>query len=222
DPKLAVPDGVEAADAREIVDTDAPLQYRGAYAGNFSLHSDLFRYALILKHGGWYSDIDVLMLRKEVPRSAIFAAWEDRRKVNGAILAAPAGEPFIAAALAKAREIGETPEWGIAGPDVVTSVLAAHGRLNEAHPPVAAYPIHYSECYKLFLPETRDEVADRCEAAYFLHLWNEMIRRSGIPKTAAPPRGSWLDERFRDLDVRFPGTDRLTAPDIRKAFALVD
>ena len=52
------------------------------------------------------------------------------------------------------------------------------------------------EFQKFLLPESCDEVEARIAGATFVHLWNEMWRKAGMPKTIAPPRGCWLDRMF--------------------------
>jgi hypothetical protein len=54
----------------------------------------------------------------------------------------------------------------------------------------------------------RDRLAPRialCVNATFVHLWNEMLRRAGIDKTAPPPEGSYLAGLFARHAVTFDG-----------------
>jgi hypothetical protein len=53
-----------------------------------------------------------------------------------------------------------------------------------------------------------DRLAPRialCVNATFVHLWNEMLRRAGIDKTAPPPEGSYLAGLFARHAVTFDG-----------------
>ncbi len=51
------------------------------------------------------------------------------------------------------------------------------------------------------MPAYRDEVAEAVREATFLHLWSELIARSGYDRSACPPAGSFLNEVFRRLGV---------------------
>src|SRR5690242_8573274 len=72
DSGLRVPPGVELRPAEEI--TLGPIREFVYPNGDRSiaLHSDLFRYQVLRSHGGWYFDLDVVLLADELPRGDIF------------------------------------------------------------------------------------------------------------------------------------------------------
>jgi hypothetical protein len=53
------------------------------------------------------------------------------------------------------------------------------------------------------MPERCAKVRDKANGATFLHLWNEVLRRSGVLKSIAPPPGSFLAELFQKHGVNF-------------------
>lgn len=71
---------------------------------------------------------------------------------------------------------------GVIGPELITAVLKqddfAHLR-PYAQPIVAFYPVRWQEWYKLFIETDNPEsiIPDR---AFAVHLWNEIIRKSGV------------------------------------------
>jgi len=73
--KLAnVPAGVQVQDAREIIPEDRVFSYTGTgdcRKGSYGGFSDIFRYYLLLKIGGWYCDMDVTCLNsfEEIDKS---------------------------------------------------------------------------------------------------------------------------------------------------------
>jgi hypothetical protein len=57
-----IPTGVTCLDANEIIPADRIFSYKGkgdCRLGSYGGFSDLFRYYLLQKHGGWYCDMDV-------------------------------------------------------------------------------------------------------------------------------------------------------------------
>ena len=84
----------------------------------------------------------------------------------------------------------------------------------------SAYAIGPDEFQKFLLPEAREEVEARTADAIFVHLWNEMWRRAGIPKTIAPPRGSWIDAMFERFHPAVTWSDRLDAEHVARWAAL--
>jgi hypothetical protein len=218
DRTLALPDGVEAGDAQEILPAMQVMRYgarAGRGAGSYSLHANLFRYALLSRLGGWYLDTDVVMLKARPPEGPLFAAWEDDALVNVAAVRAAAGAAFLDDALEEARVLLPRAAWGDTGPKLFTAVLRRHGLLGDVRPRQAAYPLRPTEYLKFFLPEEREAIEQRAADSHFVHFWHEMMRRAGIPKMAAPPPGSWFDAQFRKHGIAFPSGETLTADFLR-------
>jgi Glycosyltransferase sugar-binding region containing DXD motif len=64
---------------REIWPADHVMSYQNQLdigRGSFALHSNLFRYALLFEMGGWWTDLDVVLLRPELPQQEIFFSIE--------------------------------------------------------------------------------------------------------------------------------------------------
>jgi hypothetical protein len=216
DRALALPEGVEAGDAQEILPATVVMRYgTGPGAGSYSLHANLFRYALLARLGGWYSDTDVVMLKPDPPAGSLFAAWETDTLASVGVVRAPAGAAFLDEALEEARVLLPRAAWGDTGPKLFTAVLRRYGLTGQVRPSHAAYPLHGTEFLKFFLPEERENIEQRAAQSHFVHFWHEMIRRAGIRKTAAPPAGSWFDAQFRRHGIAFPAGDALSADDLR-------
>ena len=49
-----------------------------------------------------------------------------------------------------------------------------------------------SEALDLLRPAQAGAMADRTSQSFFLHLWNEVLRRFHVSKMMLPPRGSFL------------------------------
>lgn len=220
---LSVPDWVALRDAGEILPTDHVLHYRTGFgAGSPALHSNLFRYAMLHRLGGWWIDLDVVMLRPDPPPEEVFVAVATQAgDVTGnAVIKFPQGHELLAEAVDRCTALGENVSfWGETGPLLLTELLEKHGLAPYRRPAASAYPVPWSELVALFDPARCAEVQNRCIESYFLHLFNEAWRGSGIPVGLGPPEGSFLDQLFgrHDVDARF--RERIKLPDVTRWIA---
>jgi len=219
DRTLRVPDGVVLADADEVLPGGRVREF--VYpSGERSpaLHSDLFRYEALRRFGGWYFDLDIVLLRDAPPAADIYIARQDDGQVNGAVMHFPSNAPLIVAALAAAPALLREPEWGAIGPALLTRIVREQDMTRAVRPWTAAFPVRTSETCQLFLPEHREALESRTADADFVHLWNEIWRRVRVPKNYGPPEGSFLDSLFRRCGMRFPPEARLSAQAVASWF----
>lgn len=218
---LAVPDGVERIDAREILSGAVHQFTFGDGVRSPALHSDLFRYLAVHKFGGWYADLDIVPVAKELPRDKVYIAWESDRLVNGAVMKFPAGAPFLEAAIEEAWRL--LPEAGPGaplakrisiGPKLVTDLAKDYALDHLIRPPASAYEIPSAEIALMFDPAHRGELDERVANSDFVHLWNEVWRWARIPKNFGPPAGSFLDGLFERVGMTFADDARLSAESI--------
>jgi hypothetical protein len=202
DPSLAVPDWVERKDASQILPPERVLRYRsGTGPGSFAVHTNLFRYALLHRRGGWWADLDLLLLRGDLPQDEIFfAASGQLDQVSGNLVKFPSEHPLLAEAMARAASL-EVELWAQAGQPLLTVLIKQHGLAQLCRPRTDSSPIAWFELPMLFDPSRADEVRDRCGAAYALDLHDEVWRGAGIPFKQAPPEGSYIDLALRQHDL---------------------
>ncbi|MBV8402224.1 MAG: hypothetical protein JOZ17_26405, partial [Acetobacteraceae bacterium] len=207
---LRVPEGVELVDAAEILSGDVHSFTFGDGARSPALHSDLFRYLAIQRHGGWYADLDIVLLGKELPRNKVYLAWESEKLVNGAVMTFPANSPFVSTAVEEAWKL--LPEAGPGaplskrislGPELVTRLVHEYALDHLVQPRSSAYEITYDEIPSMFDPSLRDELEERVSKSHFVHFWNEIWRRVRIPQNFGPPADSFLDGLFRRFGIEF-------------------
>jgi hypothetical protein len=193
--ELDVPRGVVLRDAAEILPKRLCFPYRAGFGeGSFSGGSNLFRYHLLSRNGGWWVDTDVICLSEEIATYRRFFAHEDDEFLNGAVLHFAPGDALIDACLLRAHAIGENAKWGEIGPRLITQVVSDAGVIAQAQPAGLCYPIHWSEALELLLPCHADVNRRKLGEALFLHLWNEMFRQARIAKDILPPRQCLLRE----------------------------
>jgi Glycosyltransferase sugar-binding region containing DXD motif len=195
---IEVPGWITRKDAREIWPADHVMCYQNQTdigRGSFALHSNLFRYALLFEMGGWWIDLDVVLLRPELPQQEIFFSIEslDPLRATFSVLKFPKGHPAMREALEKCVTLGETPFFGETGADLFTEMVAKYDLAKFGQPMELTFPLSALDVPSLFDPAQYDELLSRCEPACFLHLFNETWRRAGIPRSLGPPEGSLID-----------------------------
>jgi len=214
DPRIIVPAWIRRRDAREILPTDHVMVYRtGRGIGSPALHSDLFRYKMLNTLGGWWLDLDVLLLRSDFPTDREFYACDPRGVVLAGVLKFPSGDPLLTEAIARCRAVDEyTALWDQTGPGLLTRLINEFERTHLVRAYTTAYALDHHEMEAVFDPSRYDEVRERCKASWFLHLYNELRRRTGFPRDAGPPPGSYLDRLFVELDLPTEFPYRLELP----------
>ena len=208
-PVAGLPDGVTYRNSREILDQDIAF-YRHEFDGpSPALHSNQFRYALLEKLGGWWIDTDVMLVAPSLPAADIFLARQSDHELNGSVIRFPPAHPLMKAMRERAAAGWEDARWGDTGPKLLTELQPLYAPELAIAPCRSTYEIEADEFQKFFLPEARDELDERTLNSTFVHLWNEMWRKAGIPKNIAPPKGSWLDRMFERHQVPAAWSDRL-------------
>jgi hypothetical protein len=217
-----VPAGVELRDAAEILRESRVFHY-GARAdvgqGSVAAFSNLFRYALLHREGGWWVDADLVCLSEDMPPGDAFMGWEYEDLVGNAVLKFPARHPFVAALSQAAEAAGTDLAWGETGPALVTRLAEEQNFLHTVRTQKFAYPVQSRDALHLLLPARRDEITERIAGKPFLHLWNEIFRRAVILPWIAPPSGSLVAELFERHGVSFASGRRYAADQIERSAA---
>lgn len=207
DRHLAMPAGVVRRDAADVWPTDEVMLYQSGFGtGSPSLHSNLFRYAMLHRLGGWWIDLDVVLLGA-LPADAMYFARERPDLIAVGTLRFPARHALLAEAVETCVSKGKAALWGQTGPQLFTALLARHGLAPLAKGPETTYPVPWREIAMLFDPARYQEAEAACRHARFLHLYGEVWRQSKIPVDLRPPEGSFLDMLAGRHKVDF-GTDR--------------
>ena len=221
-----VPDGVEMADANEILPLIDVLTHERT--GSPALHSDVFRYRLLAKIPNIiWADTDAYCLRPFTTKTGHFFGWESPKHINGGVLGFPQdsdalrellaftsdeysiptyyGEEY-AAELAQKKAAGtpvnasEMP-WGVWGPHALTHFLQKTGEAEHAFPPEVLYPFSFKDRRKMIRRgvETSEFITERTLS---VHLYGRRMR----PKLASmdggiPRRWSLLGRLLKKHDI---------------------
>lgn len=216
EPANNLPGGVEVRDAAEIVPPDlAPLSNSAPFAkGSFGAFSDYFRYHLLHRCGGWWSDLDIVCIRPWRFQNALTASTQEHsygRIANTCVMRFPAGHPLMERCLAALSPV-QLKEVNISqtGPLLLNRNMR---ELGLSHLPVESHvfcPIPWNASWQLLRPLWRrfslDEVKQRIRRPHLsmrftqdtvaVHLWNETWRAAGHDKNARHPR-SCLYEKLQ-------------------------
>lgn len=215
---LNVPEGVELADAREVL--SGPLYQFHHKDGDRSLalHSDLFRYLAIQKFGGWYMDLDIVVMKPSLPGDKVYLAYQEDGVANAAVMKFPAQSPIMTAAIDEAMrlvpEAGTSApgaDHGIVGPALITRLASEYAIDHLVRPKSRAYEIHPNEVLMFFDPAQCETAFQRVASSDFVHLWNDLWRALRIPKNLGPPEGSFLDVLFSRFGIDVPQGARLSS-----------
>ncbi|MBY6200997.1 hypothetical protein KUV65_06455 [Maritalea mobilis] len=220
-----VPDGVEVMDATAILPRNTVFREgagSGMHRGSLGAFSDLFRYALLSRRGGLWTDTDVINLDRFEPDGARFIAseWTDAGIVgpNGALMAAPAGCAFQSAALERARMLHARPDMHFAriGPELLAEMMwLGDAQDYDLLPPDYLNPIGWMETGRLLGPFEETAAALSRTQARCLHVYTETWRLIGLGLDAEPAEdGSFLatlNERLKDAPADRSVRDLLEA-----------
>ncbi len=166
--------GCEWKDAGEILDKKIAEGYRLSM-GSYSAASNLFRYQLLYKKGGWYFDTDCILLKPLAAldeRDVVFG-YQGENAPNVAVMKFSAGLPMFKEMYATCLEIEPSRYvWGMAGPQLFQTAIRKYNLESFGLPPQYFYPVHFSQVDLMrsrivFSPDT-----------HILHLWNEILRKN--------------------------------------------
>jgi hypothetical protein len=204
-----VPEGCEVLDASVIIPEKEVFREgmnSGPHAGSIGAFSDLFRYHLLHKRGGMWTDTDVINFKRFDPDGQRFICTEisDAAFVtlNGAIMAAPAGDPFVARASERARELlSDSNEMFFTriGPYLLAELVLEIGVDKiELMPPSFLSPVSWINAASLLQPFDVIMARPDIREAINLHVYTETWRTVGLGLDRPPHPTSFLGRLYFD------------------------
>lgn len=194
------PQGVILKDAKRIwPEKDIFAYAEGEGKGSYSAFSNCFRYKLLYRNGNWWSDTDVVCLRRfDFGSKYVFASERQRdgeSTPTTCIIRTPPESEIMKYCLEQSQwHNRKTVLWGTIGPRLLTQAIIALRLDRYVQSPDVFCP------YDWFLSEVDPEgqllapaEVSRCHG---VHLWHEMWRRAGLDKNATYHENS-LFERLK-------------------------
>lgn len=219
---LELPAGTTLVDARALAKPEEiDLRTQDGQKGCLASFSNIYRYKMLSREAGWWFDTDVFcladneaFLKVQDHSPGISVGFESETMLNGAVLYV--SETSFARDLeAMAEAKGYVIEWGAIGPRLLTEYYLAHPDRVAALPRQVFSPVPYSDLELLFDPEARSACTSATAGSLCVHLWNEIMRRRGIPKDVMPCAGSYLEALFASVGAESPPCARLPIEFIR-------
>lgn len=203
------PEGCEVLDANTIIPKKEVFregQNSGLHAGSVGAFSDLFRYRLLQLRGGMWTDTDVINFKKYDPDGQRFISTEisDAGLVtlNGALMAAPAGDPFVTRAYERADQLLRSEDMFFTriGPYLLAELMCEAGvETIDLMPPGFLSTVYWMNTAVLLKPY--DEVMARPEMRDMvnIHVYTEMWRMLGLGLDKPPSKDTFLGKLYADL-----------------------
>ena len=197
-----VPQGAIVKDANHVLPESNVFTYKvGEGNGSYAGFANFFRYRLLLMHGGWWADTDVICLRPfNFDRQYVFASeWKDDSRTSviasSGIIKVPRRDDF--AKYCDKFCQSQNPavlKWGLTGPALVQAAIDEFNLNSYLQPPEIFSPVAYTRVSDLVCGDANLESS--IGQSYGIHLWNEMWRRSSIDKNMTFPK-SCLYEKLK-------------------------
>lgn len=194
--RFDVPRGVRWAPAQDIVADEERVDFFQKAPGAISRFSNLFRYLLLEKHGGWWVDTDVLCQSETVPDDDIVLGWEEQTAVGTGIMRMPVAYPLLPCAIDFSRANVTVDIWAYTGPQLLTKLVGEFGIADRVWPADRLYPLHWRAAFGLVDPAKRESIERIASQTPLLHLWHSIFRRAGFQTNFMPPAGSFLADAF--------------------------
>jgi hypothetical protein len=192
-----IPDGAIVKDANEIMPLQPDFKTKD---GSIAPFSDVFRLQMLYNIGGWWVDLDVVCIKSfdSLPINCIATGFErsDGDCAIPNVMCFEKGHPFLNYCLELwSKQSIENLYQGL-GPDIakqavkdlnLQSLLVPHQVFN----PTSYYHTKYLfdvnyhlwPLYNLYKIYKRDFLIEKAtKDTHTIHLWNEMIRRTGRSK----------------------------------------
>jgi mannosyltransferase OCH1-like enzyme len=203
---LTIPPQVSLCDAREFYQEDDIFKItQGGKPQSIAAFSDLFRYKVLEKYGGWWFDTDCICLRDQkdfknlTDTREIIVGFESANYINGAVLNF-VNNDLASKAHSIALEILNKKEynikWGEIGPKLITSLIQDLELSRDVLSEENFYPIHYRQALSILDPAQTQNINERVKESYVYHCWNEILREHSVDKNVVPPAHSFIYEKF--------------------------
>ena len=216
-----VPAGCEVLDASAIIPTREVFKEGGGsglHAGSVGAFSDLFRYKMLYERGGMWTDTDVINLKRYDPDGRRFISTElsDAGTVtlNGAMMAAPAGDPFVAVAYERARDLllGDDMFFTRIGPYLLAELIIDRGvNAIDLAPLGFLSPINWMNTGSLLQPFEAVSGRPEFKNASNLHVYTEMWRILGLGLDKPPAATTYLGKLYEHHCVGHDAAARVAA-----------
>lgn len=199
EPIAGVPDGVVLCDAADIVPRDQVETFRCAQQ-----FSDFFRIALLLKRGGWHSDLDNCCLRPlDFSSDYVFYRDYEETTISFALAKAPVGSPLMwhcyeyLSSMTVAERSGLA--WQEIGTDFAVGAVEYFNMTSYAQPGPSFDPVCWTRSKELVDPAAKWDLSNSFSLHLFHAAWNHGPSDStgqGFDLGLRPGEPLWTDGEY--------------------------
>ncbi|MFD0894010.1 hypothetical protein KBB96_03290 [Luteolibacter ambystomatis] len=230
-PVKGVPEGASVLDGSSIIPRSSLFRHN---TGSFAPFADWFRYELLYRKGGVWTDLDVACLKPFQPEAMPWFCRQEGGIISVGLLAFEPGHEVLRQLVEFCEKPGRRRAWQPAsphysndeeekarlrinapfasnGPFAFTEVIKHHELAETAAPHHLVYPFAYPRWLGSFNGKFRLE-DDMFRDSIAIHLYGEMLRRSPNAVKQCPP-GNLVDTlmlKHRCLSPLFSGHEPVT------------
>lgn len=212
----AIPTGVIIKDGNEILDKSEIFTYKN---GSYSAFSNLFRFTLLEKCGGYWADTDLICVRdlKPLEEEDIVIVSEPSTTYNNEVLPTscfiklPKGSELAKEGVRIQREHKKLIQRGrlkwSSGPTTVKHIVNKYGLQDKILNWKAMCSCSWADARSIVQPNKRYNSAviqkydDIPDEMYCIHLWNEVWRRNGLDKNGTYDSSSLYETLKRTISI---------------------
>lgn len=175
-----LPRGAVFRNAAELLGPEEVFVYRHGYGrGSPAAFSDYFRYKLLLERGGWWADLDVVLLGPlDFPQEHVVGCErspDGGTHIASALVKAPPGSAIMSYCVGYCRAVDRSRlRWGQIGPQLLAQAVEAVQLCVRKLDPDVFYPINYWQAEQLV------DSGRLPEQAVAVHLWHSQWRHRGL------------------------------------------
>lgn len=201
--------GVSFKDANLVLNESLRMKFKqGRQKSSLSSFSNLFRYELLKKYGGWWFDMDCICVKNidefiKLTNNRDFVIGRERKNYTGSSVLYFNDVKILDELIQEVNSIAKKNDysffWGEIGPDLISEIILKNNLMNDTLDENYFYKISADKFHKFF--ENKTNLMIDIEDSYILHTWNEMFNRFLISKKRLPPKGSILyDHLYASID----------------------
>ena len=198
--------GVSFKDANLVLNESLLMKFKqGRQKSSLSSFSNLFRYELLKKYGGWWFDIDCICVKNideftKLTNNRDFVIGRERENYTGSSVLYFNDVKILDELIQEVNSIAKKNDysffWGEIGPDLISEIILKNNLMNDTLDENYFYKISADKFHKFF--ENKTNLMIDMEDSYILHTWNEMFNRFLISKKRLPPKGSILYDHLNN------------------------
>ena len=178
-----IPNGAVVKDGNDILSADKIFQYKG---GSYAGFANWFRYALLIKYGGWWVDMDLVCIKPFEFSNDIILAEELDVGYTNSVIKIPPNHSLMVTMEKFCRDFKDKEGAmfaSVGGPLVLTEFAKKQNMQDKVLPHFYFHPIRYSEWQTAFDKTYTNDISFY-ESTHGIHFYNEMGRKNNFDKNA--------------------------------------